>query len=407
MNAAESNIQNLKHLRGKNSSLKKFFFFFLVGLFILGIGLIITFINSPGKVFDYAFKVSSVLGRAPFKSNDGRVNILLLGNGGGKHEGADLTDSIMIASYNIKDKKATFISIPRDLWLDENRGKINTVYEKGKDKGQGLKYSEQMIGKLVGLPIHYTVRIDFGGFVKAVDEVGGIDVDVARVLDDYIYPLTGKEDDLCGYSEIEKDFSADEAKTLNIEPGKRKVLIAPDGKIATDSAEEDKGIQYFSCRYEHIHFDKGINHMDGENALKFVRSRHGLGAEGSDFARSARQQKVIEAFREKVLSLDTLTNPKKISGLLDAYGESFETDIPIDDMVALYGLTKNMENSQNIVLSNGGEKPLLYNPPLSEYGGAWVLAPKDRSLKEIQSYIMEVLEGSEVKGESSGSAWAR
>lgn len=379
----------------------------LLALSILGalLLLILFTFSRPGTVFDYAFKVSSAFGGPPFKTTDDRVNILLLGNGGGTHDGADLTDSIMVASYNVKTQSAVFISLPRDIWLPETNSKINAIYEKGKAKGVGLSYTEQSIGNLLGIPIHYAVRLDFSGFVKAIDEVGGVDVDVANTFDDYLYPIEGKEGDLCGYTEQEKDFSADEAKALNIDSGKRKVLIAPDGKIATDSAVEDKGYQYFSCRYEHIHFDKGITHMDGTTALKFVRSRHGLGVEGSDFARSARQQKVIEGFRKKVLSLETLANPKKVAGLISAFGQSFETDIPAEGIIALYGTSKNMTSTTNIVLSNGGPNALLVNPPLSDYGGAWVLVPKDKTYGEIKAFVAKTLKGD--SSESTPSARPR
>ncbi len=360
-----------------------------------------------GSAFEYAFKVTSALAGPTFKSTDDRVNILLLGNAGGKHDGAYLTDTIMIASYNIKSNQATFISLPRDLWLDKNKAKINAIYEKGKDKGEGLKLAKETIGDMLGVTLHYAVRLDFSGFQKAIDEVEGIDVDIEHSFDDYRYPIAGKEDDLCGFKEEEKEFNEEEAKALNIEKGKRKVFIAPDGKIATDAAEPEKGEEYFSCRFEHIHFNKGVTHMDGETALKFVRSRKGTNGEGSDFARSARQQKVIESFRKKALSLETLFNPKKITGLIGAFGQSFESDIPIDDMLALYPLTKKMEGSTNIVLTNGGRDALLVNPPLSDYGGAWVLVPKDPSYGEIRAYIAKTLKGEEVKGESTPSARPR
>jgi anionic cell wall polymer biosynthesis LytR-Cps2A-Psr (LCP) family protein len=300
----------------------------------------------------------------------------------------------MVASLDLTTNQVTFISVPRDLWLDDMKAKVNAAYENGQEKnGNGLENSKKSIGTILGLTIQYGVRLDFSGFQKAVDQVGGVDVDVENTFDDYRYPITGKENELCGFTELEKDFSSDEAKSLNIQPGKRKVLVAPDGKIATDSADPEKGEEYFSCRYEHIHFDKGVTHMDGTTALKYVRSRHGLGVEGSDFARSRRQQRVIEAFRSKALSLQTLANPLKIKSLIDTFGSSFETDIPIDDMIKLFTISKKISQTQSIVLSSDSKNGLLINPPLSDYGGAWVLVPRTKNYTEIQSFIKQTLEG--------------
>jgi LCP family protein required for cell wall assembly len=331
--------------------------------------------------------------------------VLLLGNAGGRHDGAYLTDTIMVASFDPKDKQTYFISLPRDMWLDEYKYKMNALYEMGEEKeeGSGLSFSKEAISKILGIPIHHAIRIDFRGFVQAVDEVDGIEVNVIKSFEDSLYPIEGKEDDLCGFKEEEKEFNPDEAKALNIEPGKRKVLIAPDSKIATDSADPKKGYEYFACRFEKISFKAGPAQMDGETALKFVRSRMGTNGEGSDFARSRRQQQVIEAFRSKLLSFETLVNPAKIAGLIDAFGRSFETDVPINDMIRLYNLSKESEASHSYVLSNVGAEALLVNPPTGPYG-AWVLVPKDPTYNQIHAWVQSILRGEEQLREATSSA---
>ena len=175
-----------------------------------------------------------------------------------------------------------------------------------------------------------------------------------------------------------------------------KVFISPDGKIATDSAQEDMGAKYFSCRYEHIHFDKGVVHMDGETALKFVRSRHGTKGEASDFARSKRQETVIKAIRERVLSFETLTNPQKISDLVKALGKSIDTDISVKDAIEFYKLSKKLTETKSLVL----DELLLYHPPATDYGGAYVLISQDDDFSTIQNYVKDVF----LKDESSSSA---
>lgn len=396
----------VKLTQNKSSFWKKYFFVLTITSVVIFTAVLFALVSGPGTVFDYVYKVSSALSRYPFKTTDDRVNILLLGNAGGRHDGAYLTDTIIVASYNIKAQKVTFISLPRDLWIDKLKAKANAVYEIGQNQNQGFKVSEKVFGDILGIPIHYSLRLDFSGFEKAIDEIGGIEVEVARSFDDNLYPIAGREDDLCGFTEEEREFSELEAKELNIDPGKRKVLISPEGKIATDSAEPEKGFEYFTCRYEQIHFDKGPTQMDGVTTLKFVRSRMGTSGEGSDFARSARQQKVLESFRKKVLSFETLVNPKKISGLFSAFGQSLETDMGVDDTIALYGVIKKMEGSQSIVLSNSGKDALLINPPLSDYGGAWVLVPKDSTYQEIKKYIEQTLKEEGIS-ESTSSARSR
>lgn len=346
--------------------------------------------------------INFIISGTSLNSDEDRVNILLLGMAGGTHDGATLTDTILVASYNFKTRKLHIISIPRDLWLPSLRIKANAVYQVGLTQRNGLNLAKTVMGNVVGLLIHYGLRVDFNGFVKIVDALGRIDVEVERTFDDYIYPIKGYENELCGYIEEEREFSEEEAKTLNIEPGKRKVLIAPDGKIATDSAKEDKGIKYFSCRYEHIHFDKGLTRMDGETALKFVRSRHGTNGEGSDFARSARQEKVLQAIRNKVLSLETLTNPQKIGDLIQILGNSIDTDIAIKDIAEFYKFSKNLEKTYSIVLDDS----ILFHPSSADYGGSYVLISQDDDFSIIHEYINKVFSEDD-KNEATSSARPR
>lgn len=345
--------------------------------------------------------IDSVLSQEDsLNSSGGRVNVLLLGIGGGSHDGALLTDSIIVVSYSLKTHRAMLISIPRDLWLESIRQKVNAAYELGMEKkngGNGLKFAEDRIDDVLGMPIQYGVRIDFGGFAKAIDLVGGVDVNVPRAFDDYRYPIEGRESDLCGWQDTTRDLTADEAKVLNVPTGRTRVYIDPTGKISTDSASLD-----FSCRFEHIHFDKGSTHMDGAMALKFVRSRHALGPEGSDFARSKRQQLVIEAFRDKVLSLQILTNPGRIAGLIGALGQSIDTDITPDKYLAFYNLAKKLAGTDNMVLGDlTGGKSVLINPSSGDYGRAWVLTPPGNDFTRIKDYIKRQLDAQDASASAA------
>ncbi len=351
------------------------------------------FTSSGSSAFEMVFNKNKI------EQTEDKVNVLLLGNAGGKHDGATLTDSIIVASYNTKTNKATLFSIPRDLWLDNVDAKINTVYQKGKrETGNGLKYSEEKIGEVLGLPLHYGIRVDFNGFAKAIDLVEGIEVNVPKTFDDHVYPIEGKEEDLCGLVEKEIEITEEQFKTLKLpaktpsasaEGGKVKIttLVGLNDKIATESSD-------FACRFEHIHFDSGINQMDGETALKFVRSRQGTNGEGSDFARSRRQQLVLNAFRAKVLSLETLLDPGKLLGLASTFGESFETDIANDKFLQFYNLSKKLESTDNLVLGDLGKGQSLLVVGAPNKYGAFVLVPKNDDWKTVSDFVKLKLEGS-------------
>lgn len=304
------------------------------------------------------------------KTTDQRINILLLGIGGGKHDGPNLTDTILLTSIDPKTNRISLISLPRDLWAPELKAKINTAYAYGeeKQKGGGITLVRGIIEHVTGQQIDYVIRLDFNGFVRAVDMIGGLAITVDRSFDDYEYPIVSKENDPCDNKEEDLE------------------------KLATASSQ----LEAFPCRYEHLHFDKGEQHMDGITALKFVRSRHALGPEGTDFARSKRQEKIISAFKEKVFSAGTFLNPVKVVSLYDILKDSIDTDIKTDEYDDFIKLAKKMKGAttQSVVIDFGDEETkragLLINPPISEeYRGQWVIIPRigNGNYAEIQTYI--------------------
>lgn len=389
--------------RGKKFKIKNLWIFVCIGLIFLITAIFLISKSSTSSSVS-VFNFGSIFHKDPFGAVDGKVNILLLGNAGGSHAGPSLTDSIIVASYDLDSSKATLISIPRDFWLNNIGAKINAVYEIGEKDGMGLNFAEGKIGEVLGIPIQYGVRANFSGFAKAIDTVGGIEVEVAKTFDDVNFPIEGKEDELCDYKEEDRDLSDDDLKKLNLPgiyppdlwysslpnpppAGRYKILLDPTGAIATDSNKIR-----FDCRFEHIHYDEGATQMDGETALKFVRSRMGTNSEGSDFARSKRQQLVLQAFREKVLSLETLTNPAKIAVLISTFGDSIETDIPNERFLDFYNLIKNTKKVNSVVLGNlGNGKSILVSPPPGDFGGAYVLIPKNNDPGEIKKFIKNTL----------------
>ncbi|HYM65155.1 MAG TPA: LCP family protein [Candidatus Sulfotelmatobacter sp.] len=338
--------------------------------------LAILFFIKTASIYPFLFHLVFDSG-VNLKQTDNKINILLLGIGGGSHDGPNLTDTIILANLDPRNNKVTLVSIPRDLWVPDLTGsvkKINTAYADGESirKGGGLSLAEAVVGKVTKQEIDYAVRIDFSGFVKAIDVVGGLDINVDNVLDDYAYPISGKEDDNCGYSN-------DDIQAF----------------IATQSSETEIQ-QKFSCRYKHLHFDKGLNHMDGETALEYVRSRHALGNEGSDFARSKRQENVINAFKDKLLSAQTFINPTKIISLYSIVRGSVDTNVKQDEFDDFIRLGNKLTKAkiQNAVIDIGdsqiNRQGLLMEAPISsDYDYLSVLVPRigNGNFKEIQDYI--------------------
>jgi polyisoprenyl-teichoic acid--peptidoglycan teichoic acid transferase len=360
-----------RHIRKRVVVALIVFFLIVVGIVVFKFGKLIP------PLFQLAVEKKIVLKETPEK----RVNVLLLGVGGGTHEGPDLTDTIIFASIDPTKQKVTLVTIPRDLWIPEQNTKINSAYTFGeeKQKGGGLLLAKAIVGKVLGQQVDYAVKIDFDGFTKAVDMMGGLDITVDNTFDDYVYPITGNEDEPCGHTDEE--------------------IVDLTAQIASNSATE---LESFPCRYEHLHFDRGTTQMDGVTALKYVRSRHAQGIEGSDFSRSKRQGKVIGAFKDKLFSAGTLLNPVKITNLVEVLHGSIETDIKEDEYDDFIKLARKVEKGTTEGLSldtgDGAQERygLLYNPPTGpEYANAWVLTPRvgNGDYSEIEEFITCRIEG--------------
>jgi LCP family protein required for cell wall assembly len=184
------------------------------------------------------------------------------------------------------------------------------------------------------LPIHYYLRVDFSAFEKIIDELGGVEICVDRAFEDNNYPT------------------------------------------------ENFGVQTIS-------FAAGCQKMDGATALKYVRSRHGTNSEGSDFARSLRQQKVMVAVKNKFFSLSTLVSPQKIYNLYQILKDNIQTNIELAQIPHFINLLEkiNQENIKNLVLDNS-PTGLLMADILDD--GAYVLRPRTGNLDEIRNLAKNI-----------------
>jgi LCP family protein required for cell wall assembly len=324
----------------------------LVGYFSFKLGLVynsITIDNKPlwkdaaGLLFNTENKQIVKEDPNPIPEPEkSRFDVLILGIRGESEkdvEGAGglLTDTILVASLDQDSKKAAMISIPRDLYIDlvmtvkngkqiEIKGKINEIYERGLANGGGIDMAEKVISKITGVHIDKTVVFDFEAFKKIVDTLGGIDIYLAKPF---------KESTQWGYE---------------------------------------------------FYLPAGNNHLNGEQALYYVRSRFST----SDFDRARRQQEVIIAIKNKALSLGFLTNPLKINSLLSDLKGNIRTDFQIWDISDILVLAKSFNPKQpvkNYVIST---ENLLYETHTA--GGEYILLSKEANYAGIKNIFKNILQ---------------
>lgn len=252
----------------------------------------------------------------------GHTNILLVGVGGEGHDGENLTDTMIVASIDHDTNTVSMISIPRDFYVENDEvgwgTRINSIYEYVIDETDDPLYAmDQLRGEIENIfdiELHYYAKIDFTGFVDIVDAMDGITVEVDQTIIDDAYP-------------------------------------APVGS------------DYI---YEPFYLEAGVQELDGETALKYVRSRHNT----SDFDRARRQQQVLSAIKDKAMSIGMLTSPGQIKDLYYAISSNFETDMELDEMLSLVDFAEDLTGDSilSAVISDDATAKggFLYTPPREE-----------------------------------------
>lgn len=295
-----------------------------------------------GSPFSVKQIVISAISQDIKTDSHGNTNILLIGVGGEGHDGANLTDTMIVASIDHKEKLLPMLSVPRDFFVDNEEvgygTRLNSIYELMLEKTDDPKYAMEVLKKeiesLLGIEIQYYAKVDFNGFVDIVDAVGGVNVTVDDAFYDPYYP-------------------------------------APDGS---------------NHDFEPFYLASGEQTLDGEKALKYVRSRKTT----SDFDRAKRQQEVIGAIKDKAVSLGLLLNPGKIKSLYSAVSNNFETNLNWSELLHLAGLADQFGKESIIseVLSDQANATggFLFTPERELYGGAFVLIPYSGDNSEIKTF---------------------
>ncbi|QQE75643.1 LCP family protein [Brevibacillus composti] len=246
----------------------------------------------------------------PKYHNDKPLSLVILGSDTRPETGSMNTDVMIVAVANPTTKKVTMVSLPRDTRVKipgyRDYHKINSVYANGEAERRqaerknqvptenGISLTKKTLTELLGIPIDHYVAVDFEGFKAVIDELGGIEVNVDR-------------------------------------------------KLVYDDPTDDT----------HINLSPGLQLLNGEQALGYVRHRHdnrGTKYYSSDFDRNRRQQEVIQAVIDKAGSLEGLT---KVFAILDVGAKHIHTDLSKEQIKGLAYDFKGLNSSSLQTLDNG------------------------------------------------------
>ncbi|MBH1980541.1 LCP family protein [Candidatus Saccharibacteria bacterium] len=290
-------------------------------------------VASSGKLTDI-LKAESLSGEEA-----GRVNILIAGNSADDpgHSGAELTDSILVASIDIATKKISLISIPRDLWVayDNTESKINAVYLSG-----GMDGLRSVVREVTGLTINHAILVNYAALRDMIDTVGGIDI--------------------------------------MIESGDPRGIYDP--MIGFNVAS-------------------GAQHLDGTQALLLARSRNdptydgriAYGLPNGDFDRQMYQRKIAQALLEKIASSSSIVNPSTLAGLVEDMNGKITTDLSVGQMRRLYDLGAVSTLSLLSIRTDAGGGSLLADYTSYDGQSALVSARNMGDYSSIQMYIVAQL----------------
>ena len=229
-----------------------------------------------------------------------RVNLLLMGIDRRPGEAfISRTDSMMIVSVDPETKTISILSVPRDLYVSipgRGRDRINTAFvygSSGNNPEGGASLAMQTVAYNLGVPIDHYLMVDFSAVTKGIDILGGIDVYVPQALNDPTYPD-------------------------------------------------------MNYGYDPLYIPAGTQHLDGETALKYARTRH----VDNDFGRASRQQQVILAARDKAVSLGVGSLLTKAPSIYRQLESGVKTDLSLDQLIALAKTVSEIpkENIRNEVL---------------------------------------------------------
>ena len=295
-----------------------------------------------------------------------RLNVLLVGSDQRKGDASFSTDTMIVVSVDPGTGEVAMLQVPRDmvdvpvpanarsLWRNVYRGKINSWFTQNRNRtdlwqgktaqARGFASLKGILGELYGLDIRYYVMVNFDGFVKVVDTLGGLQVNVQIPVAESTYPL--------------------------------------------DTGHSGR-----------IYIPAGPQHMTGEQALIYARSRH----RSTDFDRGRRQQRVLVSLRDQMSAQAIIAN---LPGLVDALKGSVKTDIQTSALPRLLALAESVDtkNIRSYVFS-----PSFYATEYVTSPRGYIITPNvariRKAVKEAFQVTPEQLALRERLGAEAARAW--
>lgn len=277
----------------------------------------------------------------PLANEEGRTNIAIIGI----DDTAKLGDTLMVVSIDNSDPddpKAAMISVPRDMYVPipevGSSHKINAAYSFGENMdypGGGAGLTTATLEEALGIPIHYYATLSFSGFEEIIDTLGGVTIDVKRSIDDPFYPAPGY------------------------------------------------------AGYDPFAISTGIHTLDGETALKYVRSRQTT----NDYDRAFRQQQVVLAVKSKVTNTELLLDREAVGELIAVVDKNVDTNFSKLDFVKLASIVRLLDSDDvpQYVIDTSN----LLVGTANETGSA--LVPRAGDFSEIHHFVQNIFKQTEVE----------
>ncbi|NCN50947.1 MAG: hypothetical protein COU67_00765 [Candidatus Pacebacteria bacterium CG10_big_fil_rev_8_21_14_0_10_44_54] len=298
--------------------------------------------RTPKQLFQLAKKLSIVESR---KTNP---VFLILGSDAiaGRGDVPPLTDTILLVSLDLQSGTAHLLPLPRDIWSDAYKTKINALYAYGFERypDEPERFPKEVLEEMSNISIDFTVVIDMDSLSELVTILGGVTVNVPNSFVDTLFPIPGVD------------------VTIEQDPNKL---------------------------YKTVAFAKGEESMSGERFLEFIRSRHSDSAEGTDLARSERQKLAIAAVL-RAISDRLISQPSTLGKLFSFYETRFSTAVPLEDIVAIgkalgeHAVTGLTIESAVLSIQSATESGVLAHPNIKMTNGTWLYQITNQELFQAE-----------------------
>lgn len=289
----------------------------------------------------------------PSLQDNGHTTFLVLGVDTVEGRGSvpPLTDTLMLVSLDYGAQKVNILSLPRDIWSEAYKTKINALYAYGQKRypESPERFPTEVLAELTGVPIHYTLVVNMDMVAEVIDILGGVSVTVPESFTDPLFPIPGVD------------------VTTERDPKKL---------------------------YMEVHFDAGEQVLSGERALIFMRSRHSSGDTGTDTDRAKRQYLVLEALSQRLSQREVITDPILMGKLFAFYKNTVGKKLPLDESVRIGSTLLHSKKApqfehEQLPASSTDPKSLLYNPPPRTRQNQWVYLIQNPS--QFREYVQKAL----------------